>query len=141
DMCVRGEVARVIRVAEGFAEKRIGQIADLVAARRGQLRVIAIAGPSSSGKTTIIKRLSVQLEVAGIHPIGLSLDDYIVDRARSPRDASGEYDFEALEALELELLRDNLTRLVAGETCQTPRFDFKRGKSLPDGGPRLQLQP
>jgi uridine kinase len=141
EMCVRGEVARVIRVAEGFHEKRISQIADLIAARRGAVRVIAVAGPSSSGKTTFIKRLSVQLEVAGIHPVGLSLDDYYVDRARSPRDAAGDFDFEALEALELELLRDNLTRLVAGERCQTPRFDFKHGQSLRDGGPVLRLEP
>jgi uridine kinase len=141
EMCVRGEIARVIRVAEGFHEKRIGQIADMIAARRGSLRVIGIAGPSSSGKTTFIKRLSVQLEVAGIHPINLSLDDYYVDQDRCPRDEAGEYDFEALEALDLELLRDNLTRLVAGETCQTPRFDFKQGKSNRAGGPQLWLRP
>jgi uridine kinase len=141
ELCVRGEVARVIRVAEGFHEKRIGQIADMIAARRGSLRAIGIAGPSSSGKTTFIKRLSVQLEVAGIHPVNLSLDDYYVDQERCPRDEAGEYDFEALEALDLELLRDNLTRIVAGETCQTPRYDFKQGKSQRAGGPQLWLRP
>ncbi|HLT34634.1 MAG TPA: cyclic nucleotide-binding domain-containing protein [Enhygromyxa sp.] len=140
ELCVRGEIARLIRVAEGFHEKRIGQLADLIAARRGSLRVIGIAGPSSSGKTTFIKRLSVQLEVAGIHPINLSLDDYYMDRERTPRDEAGDYDFEALEALELELLRQNLTELAAGHPCQTPRYDFKLGKSLPDGGPLLRLQ-
>ena len=140
ELCVRGEIARVIRVAEGFHEKRIGQLADVIAARRGSLRVIGIAGPSSSGKTTFIKRLSVQLEVAGIHPVNLSLDDYYVDRERSPRDEAGDYDFEAIEALELELLRDNLIRLATGQDCQTPRYDFKLGKSERSGGPQLRLR-
>jgi uridine kinase len=139
EMCVRGEIARVIRVAEGFHEKRIGQIADAIAARRPELRVIAIAGPSSSGKTTFIKRLSVQLEVAGIQPVNLSLDDYYLDRDRMPRDESGDHDFEALEALEIVSLREHLIGLVAGEAVQTPRFDFKRGKSTSDGGPRLRI--
>jgi uridine kinase len=139
ELCVRGEIARVIRVAEGFHEKRIGQIADAIAARRGEIRVIGIAGPSSSGKTTFIKRLSVQLEVAGIHPVNLSLDDYYVDRELSPKDESGAYDFEALEALDLAALRDHLGRLAAGEAVQTPRYDFKQGKSLPDGGPVLRI--
>ncbi|MFO7566560.1 MAG: cyclic nucleotide-binding domain-containing protein [Enhygromyxa sp.] len=140
ELCVRGETARLIRVAEGFHEKRIGQLADLIAARRDSLRVIGIAGPSSSGKTTFIKRLSVQLEVEGIHPINLSLDDYYLDRERTPRDEAGEYDFEALEALDLERLREHLAALVAGETRQTPRYDFKQGKSLPEDGPRLRVE-
>lgn len=139
ELCVRGEVARLIRVSEGFHEKRIGQIADAIAARHGDIRVIGIAGPSSSGKTTFIKRLSVQLEVAGISPINLSLDDYYLDRERSPRDEAGELDFEALEALDLPLLRDNLRDLAAGLAVQTPRYDFKQGKSLQSGGPRLQI--
>jgi uridine kinase len=139
ELCVRGEVARVIRVAEGFHEKRIGKIADEIVARRGEVRVIGIAGPSSSGKTTFIKRLSVQLEVAGIHPVNLSLDDYYVDRELSPRDESGAYDFEALEALDLPALRDHLTRLSRGEAVKTPRYDFKQGKSLRDGGPELRI--
>jgi uridine kinase len=140
ELCVRGETARLIRVAEGFHEKRIGQLADLIAARRDSLRVIGIAGPSSSGKTTFIKRLSVQLEVEGIHPVNLSLDDYYLDREHTPRDEAGEYDFEALEALDLARLRADLDALVAGETRQTPRYDFKQGKSLPDGGPRLRVE-
>jgi uridine kinase len=140
EMCVRGEIARVIRVAEGFHEKRIGQIADVIASRRPTLRVIGIAGPSSSGKTTFIKRLSVQLEVAGIQPVNLSLDDYYFDRDKMPRDELGDYDFEALEALDLASMREHLIALVAGETVQTPRFDFKRGKSMNDG-PRLRIAP
>ncbi len=139
EMCVRGEIERVIRVAEGFHEKRIGQIADTIAARRPALRVIGIAGPSSSGKTTFIKRLSVQLEVAGISPINLSLDDYYLDRERTPRDEAGEYDYEALEALDLPLLREHLTALASGQTVQTPRFDFKQGKCLVAAGPKLTI--
>jgi uridine kinase len=141
ELCVRGEIERVIRVAEGFHEKRIGQIADAVAARRAQLRVIGIAGPSSSGKTTFIKRLSVQLEVAGIRPVNLSLDDYFVDIEHSPRDEHGQYDFESLASLDLELLHGNLTNLVRGEAVQTPRYDFKQGRNYKQGGPILQLAP
>lgn len=141
EMCVRGEIARLIRVGEGFHEKRIGVAADAIAARREELRLIGIAGPSSSGKTTFIKRLSVQLEVAGIHPIALSLDDYYLDRERSPRDEHGDYDFEALEALDLPLLREHLARLAAGERVKTPRYDFKLGKSLAEQGPELRLGP
>lgn len=139
ELCVRGEIARVIRVAEGFHEKRIGQIADAIAARRSSLRVIGIAGPSSSGKTTFIKRLSVQLEVAGIQPVNLSLDDYYLDRENMPRDEADEYDFETLESLELASLREHLIGLARGESVSTPRYDFKQGKSIPDGGPRLQI--
>ncbi|MCA9681747.1 MAG: cyclic nucleotide-binding domain-containing protein [Myxococcales bacterium] len=141
ELCVRGEVARLIRVSEGFHEKRIGQIADEIAGRGGALRIIGIAGPSSSGKTTFIKRLSVQLEVAGISPVNLSLDDYYVDRERSPRDEAGEHDFEALEALDLALLRSQLQALVAGETVATPRYDFKAGCRVPGPGVPLSLQP
>jgi uridine kinase len=139
EMCVRGEIARLIRVAEGFHEKRIGQIADAIAARRSSLRVIGVAGPSSSGKTTFIKRLSVQLEVAGIQPVNLSLDDYYLDRERMPRDESGEYDFEALEALDLAAVHEHLVGLIDGGVVRTPRFDFKQGKSSPNGGPRLHI--
>jgi uridine kinase len=138
ELCAQGGVERVIRVAEGFHEKRIGHIADSIAARPS-LRVICIAGPSSSGKTTFIKRLSVQLEVAGIQPINLSLDDYYVDRDKSPRDEAGDYDFEALEALDLDLLRANLCDLVAGRSVHTPRYDFRRGKSERETGPQLQI--
>jgi len=141
DFCISGQVAQLIRVAEGFHEKRIGQIADLVAARRSQIRIISIAGPSSSGKTTFIKRLTVQLQIDGVKPVGLSLDDYYVDREKTPRDARGEWDFEALEALDLPLLQDHVRRLLAGEAVKTARYDFLTGKSAPEGGPVVQLRP
>lgn len=138
--CVSGRVPELIRVAEGFHEKWIGKIADAIATRRNTIKVIAIAGPSSSGKTTFIKRLTVQLLVDGLRPLALSLDDYYVDRERTVRDESGEYDFEALEALEVDLLRDHVRRLLAGEEVQTAHYDFVEGKSLPNGGKTLAMQ-
>ncbi len=136
---IDGEVGELIRVAEGFHEKRIGQIADAIAARADALRVVVIAGPSSSGKTTFIRRLRVQLQVAGLRPVGLGLDDYYVDREATPRAADGDFDFEALEALRLDLLRDHLQRLVRGEAVRTARYDFRSGRSDPEGGPLLRL--
>ncbi|MBL0220603.1 MAG: cyclic nucleotide-binding domain-containing protein [Myxococcales bacterium] len=137
--CVSGKVAEIIRVAEGFHEKRLGRLADAIVARADRLRVIAIAGPSSSGKTTLIKRLITQLEVVGLRPYAVSLDDYYVDRERTPRDTSGEYDFECLEALDLVQLQADLRLLLRGERVRPPRFDFKLGKSLPGTGPELHL--
>jgi uridine kinase len=140
DLCIGGEVAALIRVTEGFHEKRIGRIADRIAAARDRIRVVLVAGPSASGKTTFIKRLSVQLQIDGLRPVGLSLDDYYVDRARTVRDESGEYDFEALEAIDVALLQDHVRRLVEGERVRTARFDFRGGVSDPEGGPELQLR-
>lgn len=138
--CIRGDVSELIRVSEGYAEKRIGQIADVVTERQARgARIVTIAGPSSSGKTTFIRRLSVQLRVNGLRPIGLSLDDYYCNREDTPRDASGDYDFEALEALRLDLLGEHLQRLLAGEEVQTARYDFPTGKSDPTGGPKIRL--
>lgn len=138
--CISGRVTEIIRVAEGFHEKRLGRLADAITARPG-LRVISIAGPSSSGKTTLIKRLITQLEVVGLRPYAVSLDDYYVDRVRTPRDPQGEYDFEALEALDLALLRADIQRLLRGEPVCPPRYDFKLGVSQPGTGPTLQLEP
>ncbi|MCA9572205.1 MAG: cyclic nucleotide-binding domain-containing protein, partial [Myxococcales bacterium] len=109
--CIDGSVAGIIHVSEGAQEKRIGRIADGIASRADTVKVVCIAGPSSSGKTTFIKRLRVQLQVNGIEPIGLSLDDYFCDREDTPRDASGDYDFEAFEALRTDLLATHLERV------------------------------
>jgi uridine kinase len=141
ELCISGQVSQLIRVAEGFHEKRIGQIADAVAAARDRIRIISIAGPSSSGKTTFIKRLTVQLHIDGVNPVGISLDDYYVDREKTPRDEGGGWDFEALEALDLALLQEHVRRLLAGEAVKTARYDFLTGKSHPDGGPVVQLRP
>lgn len=139
--CIVGSVPQIIRVCEGLHEKRLSQIADTIQARGGRVRVICIAGPSSSGKTTFIERLTVQLQVNGIHPVGLSLDNYYLDRERTPLDEKGERDYEAVEALDLPMLRDHLRRIVAGETVTTARFDFPSGKSLPAGGRAIALRP
>lgn len=139
--CVAGQVTQLIHVSEGFQEKSIGRIADAILAQRDRARVICIAGPSSAGKTTFIRRLEIQLQVNGINPVPLSLDDYYVDRERTPRDESGEYDFEALEALQLPLLHDHVARLLGGESVVTARYDFLSGKSHPEGGRRIALGP
>ena len=139
EACVQGQVSEIIRISEGFHEKRIAQIADAIAARRDTLKVITIAGPSSSGKTTFIKRLRTQLMVDGVVPHGISLDDYYVDRERTPKDAGGEYDYEALEALDLALLASDLGRLLGGQVVRTARYDFVTGASKPGEGPELSL--
>ena len=141
DLCVSGQVSQLIRVAEGFHEKRIGQIADAIAAGRERIRIISIAGPSSSGKTTFIKRLTVQLQIDGVNPVGISLDNYYVDRENTPKGESGDWDFEALEALDLALLQQHVSRLLEGEAVRTARYDFLTGKSHPDGGPTIRLRP
>ena len=141
DLCISGQVTQLIRVAEGFHEKRIGQIADAIAGARDRLRIVSVAGPSSSGKTTFIKRLKVQLQIDGVRPVGVSLDDYYVDRERTPRGPGGDFDFEALEAIDLPLLHDQIRRLLAGQAVRTARYDFLTGQSAPEGGPVVQLQP
>jgi uridine kinase len=137
--CIGQRVPELIRVAEGFHEKWIGRIVDAIVSRRSDLQVIAISGPSSSGKTTFIKRLTVQLLVEGIHPVALSLDDYYVDREKTPRDETGEYDFEAYEALDVALLHEETRALLAREEVQVARYDFVAGKSFPHGGRALRM--
>jgi uridine kinase len=141
ELCISGQVTQLIRVTEGFQEKRVGQIADLIGAARDRIRIISIAGPSSSGKTTFIKRLTVQLQINGVNPVAISLDDYYVDRVKTPKDARGEYDFEALEALDLPLLQGHIARLLRGEAVKTARYDFKSGVSQREGGPEIALRP
>lgn len=141
DVCVSGKVSQIIRVSEGFHEKRIGDIAENIASRPEPVRVICIAGPSSAGKTTFIRRLGVQLRVNGLTPKSLSLDDYYVDRVLTVRDENGDYDFEAFENLRLDLMGQQLESLFAGNSTKTARFDFKIGKSHPTGRRELQLGP
>ncbi len=118
----------VILVSEALHEQRIAFIADQIALRRDEVRLVLVAGPSASGKTTFSKRLSIQLLAHGIRPFPLGLDDYFVDREKTPRDPDGAYDFEALEALDLGLLNKDLLRLVEGKRVQLPRFNFVSGK-------------
>ncbi|MBX3274071.1 MAG: cyclic nucleotide-binding domain-containing protein [Sandaracinaceae bacterium] len=137
---IDGAVGELVHVAEGFHEKSLGRIADALAANADHVRIVCIAGPSSSGKTTFIRRLRVQLQVNGINPKGLGLDDYYVDRDATPRDADGDFDFESLEALRLDLLVDHLGRLARGEPVRTAHFDFKAGRSHAEGGPVIRLE-
>lgn len=128
----RGYTSQLIQISEALQEKKIARIADEIAQRKG-IKVVLIAGPSSSGKTTTCKRLSVQLAVNGIKPVGISLDDYFVDREQTPRDANGDYDFEHLHALNLDLLNQQMTALLRGEEVELPRYDFPTGRSLMSG--------
>ena len=128
--CLSGDLAEVIRVAEGFQEKKIAAVADAIAARRDKVRMVLVAGPSASGKTTFIRRLGVQLRVNGIRPVGLSLDNYFVDRASTPIGSDGKPDYEALEALDLELFNTQLTALLRGETVAVPAYDFLLGRRV-----------
>ena len=128
-----GKSETLIKVTEALHEKKIGQIADQIAARRDKLRIVLISGPSSSGKTTFGKRLAVQLLVAGIKPLNLSLDNYFVNREHTPRDENGEYDFEALEAIDLKLFNDHLVALLDGQEVEIPKFSFETGSRIYDG--------
>jgi uridine kinase len=121
-------IRHVVQIAEGQHEKKIAELADRIAARRHVCRVVCIAGPSSSGKTTFVKRLSIQLQVNGITPSALSLDDYYVNRLDTPRDAEGELDYEALEAIDLPLFQGQLGELVAGRQIVSPVYDFRTGE-------------
>ncbi|HUW70460.1 MAG TPA: nucleoside kinase [bacterium] len=122
-----------IVIAESLLNKRVAEIADQVAARRDEVRVVLIAGPSSSGKTTTSKKLSIQLRVLGFEPMVIGLDDYFVDRTRTPHDENGELDFECLEALDVEYLNEQLLELFAGKEVELPAFDFRTGERRPSG--------
>lgn len=121
------EIRDLIMVSEALHEKKIAQIADMISERKDS-KIVLIAGPSSSGKTTFANRLSIQLRVNGYVPIPISLDDYFVDREHTPRDENGEYDFESLYSLDLELFNDHLGRLLKGEEVEIPSFNFKKGE-------------
>ena len=132
DAIDKGYTPQLIQVSEALQEKKISQMADDIARHKGT-RLVLIAGPSSSGKTTTCKRISVQLGVNGIMPINISLDDYFVDRENTPRDESGDYDFEHLHALNLDLFNEQLNALFRGEEVELPRYDFATGRSLMSG--------
>lgn len=126
DKVDNGDIVNFIRVAEALHEKKIAYIADMISERKN-VKIVLIAGPSSSGKTTFSKRLGIQLRVNGIVPIPISLDDYFVDRDHTPRDEFGEYDFESIYALDLDLFNKHLEALMRGEEVELPTFNFKTG--------------
>jgi uridine kinase len=128
---LHGGINELIRVSEGFHEKRITEIADSILAKRDKVRIILIAGPSSSGKTTFLKRLAVQLRVDGLWPVGLSIDDYYVNRKETPLDEDGEYDFESIDAIDVKLFNSHLVALLDGQKINTPRFSFEKGIRQP----------
>ena len=127
-----GRANELIQLSEALQEKKIAQIADEIAKRK-TVKMVLIAGPSSSGKTTTCKRLSIQLAVNGIYPVGISLDDYFLDRDKTPRDEDGEYDFEHLHALNIPLLNEQMNALFRGEEIELPRYNFQKGKSEMSG--------
>lgn len=122
----QGKEKEIILLAEALHEKKISDIADNIVKRKG-VKMVLIAGPSSSGKTTFAKRLGIQLQLNGIKPITISVDNYFVERENTPKDGNGEYDFESIEAIDLELFNDHLTKLLNGEEVLMPTFNFKTG--------------
>ncbi|HEX2979509.1 MAG TPA: nucleoside kinase [Anaerolineaceae bacterium] len=132
-------IREVILVSEALHERQIAETAEKIAMNREQVRIILIAGPSSSGKTTFSKRLAVQLLAQGLSPFALEMDNYFVDRDKTPRDENGDFDYEALEALDVELLNKNLKQMIAGEKVQLPRYNFKTGQR--EEGEIVQLRP
>ncbi len=122
----------IINISEALQEKKIAKIAEEIANRKG-VKLILLAGPSSSGKTTSCKRLSIQLAVNGLKPLQISLDDYFVDREKTPKDASGEYDYESIYALDLDLINEQFNALFRGEEVELPQYDFQSGKSKKSG--------
>ena len=133
----QGRSTDLINVSEALQEKKISQIADMISTRRG-VRMVLISGPSSSGKTTFCKRLSIQLLTCGVKPVPVSLDDYFVNREETPKDEHGEYDYESLYALDIPLLNSQLNALFAGEEVELPRYNFQTGRSERSGR-RLRL--
>lgn len=128
----KGMSTDLINISEALQEKKISQIADMISMRRG-VKVVLISGPSSSGKTTFCKRLSIQLLTCGIKPIQISLDDYFVHREDTPKDEKGDYDYESLYALDIPLLNKQLNALFAGEEVELPKYNFQTGRSEKSG--------
>lgn len=128
-----GDIVDLINLSEALHERKYAEIADQIYARRGSVKIVFIAGPSSSGKTSTSKRLAIQCRILGLNPKVIELDNYFVDRERTPKDESGEYDFEALGAMDLELLGRQLNDLLDGREVEIPRFDFKEGRQLFEG--------
>lgn len=133
DFALKNQSGHVIKISEALHEKKIAEIANVIHTRNGDIKVVLVAGPSASGKTTFSKRLSVQLAVNGLHPFQISLDNYFVDREKTPRDEFGEYDFESLHAIDIEFFNQQLIDLMDGKQVTLPKFDFQHGRRIMNG--------
>jgi uridine kinase len=138
DGIVSSRVREIILVSEALHEQKIAEMASQITALSKQARIILIAGPSSSGKTTFAKRLTVQMLARGLSPFAIELDNYFVDRAKTPRDSEGQYDYESIGALNTILLSDHLRQLIDGQEIMMPHYNFKTGQSEPGEVVRLQ---
>ena len=134
----QGRSGDIIKISEALHEKKVAEIANMISERKDKVKMVLIAGPSASGKTTFSKRLSIQLAVNGIRPYMISLDDYFVDREKTPRDEHGEYDFESLQAIDVEYFNHQVLELFEGKEIELPRFDFNLGQRI-RSGKKLQL--
>ena len=139
EMVRKGQATNLINVSEALQEKKLTEIADEIASRK-DVKLVLLAGPSSSGKTTTCKRLSIQLLANGIKPLQISLDDYFVDREHTPKDDKGEYDYESIYALNLKLINDQFNALFRGEEIELPKYNFQTGRSE-KSGKKLRMQP
>lgn len=128
----KGFSSELIKISEALHEKKVAQIADKIYCQREKVRVVLISGPSSSGKTTFAKRLSIQLKVSGLKPYTLSLDNYFVDRENTPKDENGDYDFESIKALDIDAFNHDLLKLLGGEEVELPKFSFEKGRRFYD---------
>lgn len=139
EMVRKGQATNLINVSEALQEKKLTEIADEIASRK-DVKLVLLAGPSSSGKTTTCKRLSIQLLANGIKPLQISLDDYFVDREHTPKDDKGEYNYESIYALNLKLINDQFNTLFHGEEIELPKYNFQTGRSE-KSGQKLRMQP
>lgn len=139
ERCMRGGAVDLVQVAEALHEKKISVIADEIASRK-KTKIVLIAGPSSSGKTTFTKRLSIHLKIHGIEPVAISMDNYYLDREASPRHPDGSYNFECIEALDIKLFNDHMQRLMRGEEVDIPVYSFPMGLRDPHRRKTLKLK-
>jgi len=139
EFTLKGKSGEILKISEALQEKKVAEIANKISEKAEQVKIVLVAGPSASGKTTFSKRLSVQLSVNGLHPIQVSLDDYFVDREHTPRNENGEFDFESLKAIDIPFFNKQLNELFNGNEVNLPAFDFTLGKRVYKGK-KLQLE-
>lgn len=138
-MTLNGKISEIIKISEALQEKKLASIADMVYQRKKDVKVVFISGPSSSGKTTFAKRLSIQLSVLGFKPMVVSMDNYFLDRELTPRHINGDFNFESPDAIDAQLLNDDLNALFDGKKVDLPKFSFSKGTRFYDGT-TLQLE-